>query len=619
MAGDAVTVFFSYSHKDEALRDELANHLKILKLEGVITDWHDRQILPGDEWDREIKESLNSAQIILLLISSDFIASQYCWDIEIKRAMERHEAGEACVIPVILRSCMWSSAPFGRLQALPKNAAPVTSTKDWPTKDEAFTNVAEGIKKTANDIQQKLKAERQGKLNQYETVYRQAIQQTYPLNEAVQSKLNRLQAALGLADADIAPIVTRLSGQYGEARQKLEKYRHEVRLCLEDDNGELSGLSRSILAGYRSSFGLTIEEATAVEQEELQPYKAKAEAVAQYEKVFADTLQHENPLSEGTRRRLQRFQQTLGLRDDEVEAIEALLVKKFDVITVSLQGKETYRERRSAHFFTEDLGGGVALTMVSIPAGEFLMGTADAERDTIIREYTRHGVSQEDAEEWTGPEMPQHRVKVPAFCMGQYPVTQEQWSRVAALPKVDRDLKADPSSFKGAKRPVERVSWEEAVEFCQRLSRQTGKLYRLPSEAEWEYACRAGTTTPFYFGPTITAEWVNCDGNYLYGEAPKSEYRAHTTEVGSFLPNGFGLYDMHGNVWEWCQDPWHENYQDAPVNGSVWTANANNDYRVLRGGSWFYIPVYCRSAQRYRYAPGDHITFVGFRVVFVSA
>ncbi|NJN24344.1 MAG: toll/interleukin-1 receptor domain-containing protein, partial [Acaryochloridaceae cyanobacterium RL_2_7] len=132
------TVFFSYSHKDELLRDELANHLESVKYSGDITDWHDRQILPGDEWDREIKDNLNRANIILLLISSDFIASSYCRDIEIERAVTRHEAGDAWVIPIILRHCLWSSMPFGKLQALPKNAAPVTDTQVWGTKDQVL-------------------------------------------------------------------------------------------------------------------------------------------------------------------------------------------------------------------------------------------------------------------------------------------------------------------------------------------------------------------------------------------------------------------------------------------------------------------------------------------------
>jgi formylglycine-generating enzyme required for sulfatase activity len=129
-------------------------------------------------------------------------------------------------------------------------------------------------------------------------------------------------------------------------------------------------------------------------------------------------------------------------------------------------------------------------------------------------------------------------VKIAPFFMGKYEVTQEQYQAV---------MGNNPSSFKGAKRPVENVRWNEAVEFCRKLSEKTGKNYRLPAEAEWEYACRAGTTTPFYFGDTITPDLVNYYGNEPYGFAPKGLFRKQTTEVGSFGPNSFGLYDMHGN------------------------------------------------------------------------
>ncbi len=143
-APQQVEVFFSYSHRDEALRDEMAKHLSILKRQGVITAWYDRDIEAGTEWAREINDHLNSAQVILLLISPDFIASDYCFDIEMKRAMERHAAKEACVIPVILRPVDWGGAPFSKLQAFPKDAKPVTS---WANQDEAFVSVAQGIRR----------------------------------------------------------------------------------------------------------------------------------------------------------------------------------------------------------------------------------------------------------------------------------------------------------------------------------------------------------------------------------------------------------------------------------------------------------------------------------------
>lgn len=268
----------------------------------------------------------------------------------------------------------------------------------------------------------------------------------------------------------------------------------------------------------------------------------------------------------------------------------------FDIITVNATGEPTHRRQGQAEYFRQDLGNGITLDLVSIPGGSFQMGASEGEAEASADEY------------------PQHLVTIKPFFMGKYAVTQAQWKAVAALPKVKIDLKADPANFKGAQLPVERVSWEEAVEFCARLSHKTQKTYRLPSEAEWEYACRAGTTTPFYFGETITPELVNYNGNYPYGKAAKGQYRQKTVEVGSLPPNAVGLYEMHGNVWEWCADAWHNSYNKAPTDGSVWEAESGSA-RLLRGGSWGNNSRLCRSANRSGNNPAWRYYNLGFRVV----
>jgi len=168
---------------------------------------------------------------------------------------------------------------------------------------------------------------------------------------------------------------------------------------------------------------------------------------------------------------------------------------------------------------------------------------------------------------------------------------------------------------------MERVSWFDAVEFCRRLSQRSGRRYGLPSEAQWEYACRAGTTTPFHFGATLTAELANYDGTFLrffgrYNGGPKGVNRKETTAVGTFPANPWGLHDVHGNVWEWCEDHWHDNYQGAPANGRSWLipAAGSDTKRLLRGGSWSYSPVYCRSAYRDGIHPDYATDNVGLRV-----
>jgi formylglycine-generating enzyme required for sulfatase activity len=203
--------------------------------------------------------------------------------------------------------------------------------------------------------------------------------------------------------------------------------------------------------------------------------------------------------------------------------------------------------------------------------------------------------------------------------MGRYTVTQAQWRVVASYPAIGRELNPEPSRFKGDDLPVEQISWLDAIEFCQRLSKQTGQLYRLPSESEWEYACRAGTQTPFYFGETLSSELANYDGTYGYNEGPKGIYYRSTTVVQTFPTNAWGLHDMHGNVWEWCQDDWHDNYEAAPIDGTAWVnANSKINRKVLRGGSWFADPRYCRSAIRdYFNAAGYFYYGSGLRVVCV--
>ena len=266
----------------------------------------------------------------------------------------------------------------------------------------------------------------------------------------------------------------------------------------------------------------------------------------------------------------------------------------FETVTVNETGEIAERQPGKAEFYQEDLGDGVLLDMVKVPAGKFVMGSPESE----VGRWNDEG--------------PQREVTVSKFWIGRYEVTQVQWQAVAKLPKIDRDLEPDLSRFKGAKRPVERVSWNDAVEFCKRLSWKTGREYRLPSEAEWEYACRAGTTTPFHFGATVTTELANYNGNSTYASGPKGAYREQTTKIGSFPPNGFGLHDMHGNVWEWCADPWHDNYEGAPKDSTIFLSSDKSKY-VLRGGSWDNPPGFCRSAFRDRPLSGDRNDGFGFR------
>jgi len=256
------------------------------------------------------------------------------------------------------------------------------------------------------------------------------------------------------------------------------------------------------------------------------------------------------------------------------------------IVTVR-EGEVETRVSESIATEIKRLPEGIELEMVSIPAGKYWMGSDEGEGDESER--------------------PRHEVEIASFQLGRYPVTQAQWRVVAThLARVNVELNPYPFDFGGDTHPVERVSWYEAVEFCARLSAYTGRPYRLPSEAEWEYACRAGTTTRYAFGDEISPEVAN------YGFSNRG-----TTPVDQFwIANEFGLSDMHGNVFEWCQDHWHGSYEenDISLDGSPWMSPDEGARRVIRGGSRINDPRSCRSAFRYSSDPGVRSSYIGFRV-----
>lgn len=287
---------------------------------------------------------------------------------------------------------------------------------------------------------------------------------------------------------------------------------------------------------------------------------------------------------------LVRVQAGEGLRQLGVLS-KLLVVQVFDPYTQHIQLVDPPKTH------TVQLSEEVALTLVHIPEGSFLMGSPEGE-----------GYSDEH---------PQHEVTLKPFWLGQFPVTQAQYEAV---------MGRNPATFRlGGNHPVETVTWHDAVAFCQRLSEQTQMEFRLPSEAEWEYACRAGTTTPFHTGPTITTDLANYRGtdrehgdqliSGSYGSGPKGMFREQTIRVGQFPPNAFGLYDMHGNVWEWCADHYYDSYRGTPTNNTPWLSNDNNSLRrILRGGSWYVNPENCRSAFRHRESPDFQGYAISFRV-----
>ncbi|MEO1375550.1 MAG: SUMF1/EgtB/PvdO family nonheme iron enzyme [Cyanobacteria bacterium J06635_10] len=508
---DVVDIFFSYAREDAIFLQELESHLEPLKIGGLINTWHDGCIMPGEEWDRQVKERLEQAKIIVLLISVDFIKSNYCQEVEFAKALQRHEDRTALVIPIILRHCMWHSIPFGRkclshLQVLPKNAKPVTS---WSDRDEAFTDIARGIQSAIKQL-------------------------TFLEDERINSTL------------DAAP----------KAKVKIESSK-------EPSISKESVLSQSLTDGMDEKIN------------------AEDELISQCYTPVAASF-------------------------DASEA-QRKLNCEFSVIKSDKRGEKINHGVSKAKYIHEKITDTVKLRMLIIPGGNFLMGAPEEEEG-----------SQNN-------ERPQHLVSIGTFLMSQYLITQEQWQAVVDLPAVNFKLHLQPSHFTGNTHPVEMVSWHEAAEFCARLTKLTGRIYRLPSESEWEYACRARTITPFHFGEAIHPNWANYNSKVYYRAALDrsdlaNSYRGRTSPVGETTEaNNFGLYDMHGNVLEWCLDTWHDNYDMAPNDGNAWVTNdEHNVYRVIRGGAWSLYPEYCRSANRARERADRKSSRIGFRVVSSS-
>jgi formylglycine-generating enzyme required for sulfatase activity len=482
-------LFISYSHVDRQWVERLQTMIRPLVRSHGLRLWDDSQIPPGAKWREEIETALAAAKVALLLVSSDFLASEFVTNSELPQLLAAAEEEGLRILWVPLRPSLVRRTPIGAYQALGDPGRPL-ARMDPVEQEEALVEIALAIEKAL------------------------APRQDSPPGAGAKTQ------------GDSA----------GRPRQAAAP---------RSGTSDFPSSERQAAAAARSG---------AAQPEAVEPPDATIP--------------------------LQRFPTSTCLLRQE--------------------GGRWSMERRSLQVegYREDLGGGVALTMVKIPAGSFRMG------------------SPEDEPERFESEGPQHEVTLGSFFLAQTPITQAQWRAVAGWQKLERDLNPDPSQFKGANRPVEQVSWFDALEFCRRLNQRTGQRYGLPSEAQWEYACRAGSTTPFHFGATLTPELANYKGNHVYGNGPKGTYREQTIDVASFPANGWGLHDLHGNVWEWCEDHWHDSYNFAPGDDQPWLIPAAADYepRLLRGGSWFNLPADCRSACRYFSLPDYRLFLIGLRV-----
>lgn len=482
--------FICYAHEDHEVVAALRKHLTVFEKRGLLEIWFDGKILPGENWDNSIKAKLKQAELLLMFVSVDFINSEYIEKTELKAALQRHRDGEASLVPIIVRACHWEDYfEIGKFQALPKGARPILSGH-FPFRDDAFHEVAEGVRQTAHDWIGKLKI--------------------------------RLEEEAKKAEAEAQK-------RQAEA-EKAEKTRHRhdetfwKKVLRELESGDDPTHKIALLKSYLDSE--THQNHRVEAEEHIEEIEAEMEATRKFasarEKTEADR------------------------RQKEVAALAA---------------------RRARDPFLED--------MVLVEGGSFQMGS---------NKYN--------------DEKPIHTVMMPSFYISKYPVTQRQWQKV---------MGNNPSHFKGDERlPVESVSWDDVQAFLKKLNEQTGQQYRLPSEAEWEYAARGGKKSKGYeYAGSDTLDEV---GWYDANSGSK------THPIGLKKANELGLYDMSGNVWEWCEDDGHDNYEGASKDGSAWVDDPRVTFRVFRGSGWGNVPLRCRAASRGDWRLDDRRYDLGFRL-----
>ena len=515
--------FIIYARADAGFKDELVTHLHLFVEYGYVEKWVDSDLLPGEEWEKRIEQELDTAHLVIILVSADALRSEFIRKKELKRALEKKRSGSARVIPVLVRECTWELHPeLSTLQFLPKDDnGRIRGVAGWISRDEAWAACLRELKKLIDEVGQELEKE----LEQTQKAAEAEAHKKQLEAEKDEKKRNRADEAFWnhlQKDLENAP----------EPAHKIELYQAYL---VDADNRNHREEAEDMIEDLQAQLAAA-RKAEAAKAESLR----KKEAAARAE---AERLEREAQAAEQARLEAERRQ-----REAEVEAA-----------------------RKKAE---EDARKKGLPDMVFVKGGTFQMGS---------NEYDS--------------EKPIHSVTLADFEIGKYPVTQKLWTEI---------MGNNPAYFKGDDLPVEYISWNDAQDFLRKLNaRFPGMHYRLPTEAEWEYAARGGEKG-------AKENLIYAGSNDLDAVGWYSENSGGNTHpVGGKKPNQPGLYDMSGNVFEWCQD-WYGDYPSGSQTNPTGPASGYN--RVIRGGSWNSDPTYCRVAYRNRYAPDYRSFGVGFRL-----
>jgi formylglycine-generating enzyme required for sulfatase activity len=526
-------IFISYSHKDEAWKDALQRHLKVLQTHNAFSIWDDRQIEVGANWLPVIEGAIEQAKVALLLVSSDFLTSEFVTRQEIPRFLQRREAEGLQVVPIIIHPCAWVTVPW--------LAALQGGTKD----NRPLAQFALG-----------------------------SFESEQAFSEITLKVYNLLQAAQQAAELKRLAELSRLAEQERLEQARLQREAEARRLAQEEAERE-------------ATEQLKQAQATAKKAEQERFKREQAES---------NRLERE-------RQKAEQGESSSGKKSTwlwggigasallgavvwamQSKPTETPLVQPSTTVSSTAAIETTPTPEKVAE---PDKPTIPLPEMITIQGGSFEMGCSNSK-------------------DCSDDEKPVRTVQVAAFEMSKTEVTFAQWDACVADGGCG-GYKPDDEQWGRGNRPVINVSWNDAQNYVQWLSQKTGQKYRLPTEVEWEYAARAGTTTSYFWGNEIGNNQANCDGC-------GSEWdNKQTAPVERFAANAWGLHDMHGNVWEWVQDCYHETYIKAPKDGRAWEEKSCV-YRVWRGGSWINVPRYLRSAARNWINPAGRINSIGFRI-----
>ena len=522
-------IFIAYARKDTAFLDELRVQLKPLERSNKVHIWYDGKIEPGQVWEAAIKENLHRADIILLLVSADAIASDYFYEKEMADALKRHHKGEARVVPFIIRPCAWRATPLAELQALPKNGKAVTL---WDDRDHAYSDAVNALWKMV----EKLDADRKAEMEKHERAERERKEQQRRKKEKEQQ--------------------AELAKKKKEEQQRRQQQEQQRRQKLKQQQAK-----------------------EAAERQRRQEQRRLAEAERKRQQQ-ANKQQRQEKIAAGLR--------SPWAWGGVLALLLVFVLSKMDCSSPTVTTPPPGDNGDGALSFIKNRKSG--FDFVKVPGGTYNMGSPENEE----------GRDDDEC---------QHPVTVSSFEIGKYEVTQADWREV---------MGEDPPEleFKGCDQcPVERVSWDDVQVFIKKASAKYGQQFRLPTEEEWEYAARGGSKSKgyLYAGSNDLDEvgwyWKNSGDKKLSGDWDWDKLESNnckTHPVGSKKANELGIYDMSGNVWEWCADEWKP-YPDCE-------GEKNSGLRAFRGGSWYFFNRYCRCAGRGRYYRDRRSSRVGFRL-----